>query len=70
MNGGSLIQRRTDECEDGDDDGKSEGFWRELFLLKPDTKRLGDMLDTINADTLIHIQVLPPRPRPQSCFLV
>ena len=35
----------------------SEGFWREFFLLPPDKERLQDILDTLTADDLLHLQV-------------
>ena len=42
------------------DDGeleKSEGFWQELFLLKPDGLALRRILDTFTAEDLLHLQV-------------
>jgi len=36
---------------------KSEGFWRELFLLKPDTVAFGKILEDIDAETLLHVPV-------------
>lgn len=50
---GYLLTR----SQDREDDEKPEGFWRELFLLKPDTNKLAEMLDDMDAVTLIHIQV-------------
>ena len=40
-----------------EDDEKSEGFWRELFLLKPDLVKLRELLEDTDAEFLIHIQV-------------
>ncbi|GAB7360545.1 hypothetical protein MBLNU230_g8493t1, partial [Neophaeotheca triangularis] len=37
------------------DDEKPEGFWRELFLLKPDTLRLRTILHDTDAHFLLHI---------------
>ncbi|KAK5175218.1 uncharacterized protein LTR77_000355 [Saxophila tyrrhenica] len=42
-----------------DDDEKPEGFWRELFLLKPDVPRLRETLEDIDADFLLHTQHQP-----------
>ncbi|KAK5119375.1 hypothetical protein LTR85_007731 [Meristemomyces frigidus] len=44
---------------DLEDDDKPEGFWRELFLLKPDIPRLRQLLDDSDADFLLHIQHQP-----------
>ncbi|KAF1991683.1 DUF1741-domain-containing protein [Aulographum hederae CBS 113979] len=35
---------------------KPEGFWRELFLLKPDPSSLHHILDDLTADDLLHLQ--------------
>ena len=43
---------QTDHYED-----KSEGFWRELFLLKPDTVAFGKILEDIDTETLLHVPV-------------
>jgi hypothetical protein len=37
---------------------KSEGFWEEFFLLKPDPTSLRDILGALTADDLLHFQVL------------
>ena len=34
-----------------------EGFWRELFLLNPDKKRLLQILEPLTADDLLQLQV-------------
>jgi hypothetical protein len=41
-----------------DDDEKSEGFWREFFLLQPDTVRLRQILENVDGEGLIHAEVL------------
>ncbi|KAI1179529.1 hypothetical protein F4777DRAFT_434818 [Nemania sp. FL0916] len=43
--------------DDSDAEGdKSEGFWREFFLLKPDRASLLNILDQFGPDDLIHLQ--------------
>lgn len=39
-----------------DEYAKPEGFWTELFLLKPDLRRLRQILDDTDTDTLLHNQ--------------
>ncbi|KAK3117736.1 hypothetical protein LTR53_000546 [Teratosphaeriaceae sp. CCFEE 6253] len=39
-----------------DDDNIPEGFWAELFLLRPDITRLRELLDGTDASTLLHLQ--------------
>ncbi|PGH27270.1 hypothetical protein AJ80_00980 [Polytolypa hystricis UAMH7299] len=34
----------------------SEGFWREFFLLPPDSARLSDILNSISPDDVLHIE--------------
>lgn len=41
---------------DVEDDERSEGFWAELFLLRPDTVRLRQILDDTDAEFLLHVQ--------------
>jgi hypothetical protein len=36
---------------------KSEGFWEEFFLLKPDPSSLRKILGALTADDLLHFQV-------------
>jgi hypothetical protein len=43
--------------EDVDEAVPSEGFWRELFLLKPDKQRLYDVLEPMTAFDLLHMHV-------------
>lgn len=38
---------------------KPEGFWLELFLLKPDPRALAEILSTLTADDLLHLQAHP-----------
>lgn len=47
----------SNRSKDVEDDEKSEGFWRELFLLKPDLPKLREMLENTDAEFLLHIQV-------------
>lgn len=35
----------------------TEGFWRELFLLKPDLPRLKQILEDIDVEYLLHAPV-------------
>lgn len=43
--------------QDEDDHDKTEGFWREFFLLKPDKATLHKILLGLNPDDLLHLQV-------------
>ena len=47
----------SNNSKEVEDDEKSEGFWRELFLLKPDLVKLRELLEDTDAEFLIHIQV-------------
>ncbi|GAB1736072.1 hypothetical protein NU219Hw_g6123t1 [Hortaea werneckii] len=42
-----------------EDDEKSNGFWRELFLLKPDVPKLRQILDGTDPEFLLHVQHQP-----------
>ncbi|TVY48377.1 UPF0668 protein-like protein [Lachnellula occidentalis] len=42
--------------KDEDDHEKSEGFWREFFLLRPDKATLQQILDGSGPDDLLHLQ--------------
>lgn len=53
--------------ENEDETLPSEGFWRELFLLKPDKRRLSDILDPLTANDLLHIQVCRIRHCSKDC---
>lgn len=43
--------------QDEDDNEKSEGFWSEFFLLRPDKATLQRILDESTTDDLLHLQV-------------
>ena len=43
--------------QDEDEEEKSEGFWREFFLLKPSKAELRKILIELSPDDLLHIQV-------------
>ncbi|KAI5252046.1 DUF1741-domain-containing protein [Aureobasidium subglaciale] len=47
--------------KDREEEEKSEGFWREFFLLKPDNARFGQSLDDLEAIDLLHVSVLSLR---------
>jgi len=47
----SLIAQQSD-----DDREKSEGFWREFFLLKPDRASLRRILDALPPGDLLHLE--------------
>ncbi|TVY73372.1 UPF0668 protein-like [Lachnellula suecica] len=42
--------------KDEDDNEKSEGFWREFFLLRPDKATLQRILDELSPNDLLHLQ--------------
>ncbi|KEZ45446.1 Uncharacterized protein SAPIO_CDS1754 [Scedosporium apiospermum] len=42
--------------DDEDDGEKSEGFWREFFLLRPDRPSLKRILDALNPTDLLHLE--------------
>lgn len=43
--------------QDVEDHEHTEGFWRELFLLKPDAARFKQILDDTDAEYLLHVPV-------------
>ncbi|TKX21237.1 hypothetical protein C1H76_6778 [Elsinoe australis] len=49
-----IVQLYRQLFREIEDEYKPEGFWRELFLLKPDASRLGHILDDTDADFLLH----------------
>ncbi|KAK0614397.1 hypothetical protein B0T14DRAFT_606696 [Immersiella caudata] len=52
------VVRLYEELFKDDDDGdKSEGFWREFFLLKPDRPALRRILDEIAPGELLHLDL-------------
>ncbi|KAL2132063.1 hypothetical protein VTI74DRAFT_4265 [Chaetomium olivicolor] len=42
--------------DDPDETDKSEGFWKEFFLLRPDRSALRQILDEIGPNDLLHLQ--------------
>lgn len=44
---------------ENEDDEKPDGFWRELFLLRPDIPRLRQILQDTDADFLLQTQHQP-----------
>ncbi|KAM3415822.1 hypothetical protein BST61_g9329 [Cercospora zeina] len=42
-----------------EEDDKDDAFWTTLFLLKPDTEKLREILEPIDAEFLLHIQHQP-----------
>jgi hypothetical protein len=49
-----LIRKQDEEAIE-----KSEGFWQELFLLKPESNALKDILTELSTDDLLHLQAHP-----------
>jgi hypothetical protein len=45
------------EGQDEDESDKSEGFWKEFFLLRPDKATLQKILNELSTDDLLHLQV-------------
>jgi hypothetical protein len=43
--------------QDEEDHEKSEGYWREFFLLKPDKATLQKIIVELSPDDLLHLQV-------------
>lgn len=50
----TLVRRFQDTDEE---DEKPEGFWTELFLLKPDVARFERAIGKLDARQLLRIQV-------------
>jgi len=46
----------------------TQGFWKEFFLLKPDTTRLREILEDTDAEGLINVQVSGLKTLP-NCFI-
>ncbi|GIZ38997.1 hypothetical protein CKM354_000239000 [Cercospora kikuchii] len=44
---------------EAEEDDKDDAFWTTLFLLKPDTEKLREILEQIDAEFLLHIQHQP-----------
>ncbi|KAF7189692.1 hypothetical protein HII31_09012 [Pseudocercospora fuligena] len=53
------LYRRLFRDIDDDDDEKDGAFWTTLFLLKPDTSALREILENTDAEFLIHTQHQP-----------
>lgn len=51
-----LYQRLLLQDEEEQFEERTEGFWRELFLLKPDSAGFRHILDELSADDLLHLQ--------------
>ncbi|KAG8624543.1 hypothetical protein KVT40_007610 [Elsinoe batatas] len=49
-----VVQLYRQLFQEVDDEDKLDGFWRELFLLKPDVPRLSQILDEVDGDDLLH----------------
>ena len=49
--------RVAEKYQEVEDEEKSEGFWGELFLLKPDLPQFREILENTDPEFLIHIQV-------------
>ena len=43
--------------QDEEEHEKSEGYWREFFLLKPDKATLQKIIFELSPDDLLHLQV-------------
>ncbi len=52
---GIKLNQLQPEHDDADELG--EGSWRELFLLHPDVPQLRQVLESVDADDLLHAQV-------------
>ena len=52
-----VMNHVTNRAQEVEDDEKTEGFWRELFLLKPDVSRLRELLESTDVDFLLHMRV-------------
>lgn len=52
-----IVQLYDALFKDDEDTEKSEGFWREFFLLKPDRPSLRRILDDIGPDDLVHLDL-------------
>ncbi len=47
----------SNKSQDEEDHEKSEGYWREFFLLKPDKATLQKIIHELSPDDLLHLQV-------------
>lgn len=51
-----LYEQLLLQDEDEHFDDRTEGFWRELFLLKPDGDSFRRLLDELSTEDLLHLQ--------------
>ncbi|EGS23406.1 uncharacterized protein CTHT_0000950 [Thermochaetoides thermophila DSM 1495] len=49
------------KIDDPDDSDRSEGFWKEFFLLRPERQRLRTLLDEIAPADLLHLRLSQTR---------
>jgi len=52
-----IVQLYRQLFREHEDEEKSEGFWKELFLLRPDILHLTQILEDTSADYLLQVQV-------------
>lgn len=55
----AIVTQPADEPKEEEEIEKSEGFWQEFFLHKPDAKALEKLLASLSADDLLHLQAHP-----------
>lgn len=53
----TMSQTSNNNSQDEEEHEKSEGYWREFFLLKPDKATLSQLLHDLSPDDLLHLQV-------------
>lgn len=51
-----LYERLLLQYEDEPYEEHTEGFWKELFLHKPDSPNFRRLIDHLSADDLLHLQ--------------
>lgn len=52
-----VLQVLNNTLQDDEDHEKTEGYWREFFLLKPDKATLQQLIQDLSPDDLLHLQV-------------
>lgn len=52
-----VLQTLNNTSQDDEDHEKTEGYWREFFLLKPDKATLQQLIQDLSPDDLLHLQV-------------
>lgn len=52
-----IPQTFNNNLQDEEEHEKSEGYWREFFLLKPDKAALTQLIHNLSPDDLLHLQV-------------